>query len=281
VISVGNITVGGTGKTPFAAWLVRGLKSRGERPALVARGYGQDELLLHRRWNPGVPVIAEQDRAFGAWKAAKKGATVVVLDDGFQHRRLARALDVVLVAQDTPRNARLLPRGPFREPFSALGRADAVVTVEKGKAGGGLPPLEPLLQPFLKEPPFRVRFVPDGWMDLHGNDAEVPDGDYVALAAVGDPESVSRIFLEATGREAELLAFPDHHEYTPEDVGNILAHARGRPVATTEKDAVKLELYRESLGIMRVLKLRLAVIDGEDRFWELVAGALEGSRATL
>ena len=120
VISVGNLTVGGSGKTPLACWLMRGLRDRGEKPALVARGYGEDEILLHKRWNPDIPIIAEEDRAYGAWKAARKGATVVVLDDGFQHRRLARELDIVLVAASTPRIARLLPRGPFREPFRCL-----------------------------------------------------------------------------------------------------------------------------------------------------------------
>ena len=117
VISVGNLTVGGSGKTPLSAWLLKGLQARGERPALVARGYGEDEILLHRRWAPDALVIAEADRAYGAWKAARKGATIVVLDDGFQHRRLARELDIVLVATSTPWKVRLLPRGPFREGF--------------------------------------------------------------------------------------------------------------------------------------------------------------------
>jgi tetraacyldisaccharide 4'-kinase len=281
VLSVGNLTVGGTGKTPFAAWLVKGLRERGERPALVARGYGEDELALHRRWNPGVPVIAEEDRAFGAWKAAKRGASVVVLDDGFQHRRLARALDVVLVARNTPTQARLLPRGPFRESFSALRRADVVAVVEKGDAEANLPFPGVLFQDFLREPPLRVRFVPDGWMDLQGNESTCPEGDFVALAGVGDPESVSQMFLRATGREAELLAFPDHHEYTSEDVTNILAHAGGRSLVTTEKDGVKLERYHEGLGMMRVLRLRMELTDGEDRFWEMVVMALRESRESV
>lgn len=270
VISVGNLTVGGTGKTPFSAWLVTELRARGLKPALVARGYGEDEMALHRRWNPGLPVIADEDRAFGAWRASRKGANVVVLDDAFQHRRLARSLDIVLVSKETPVQVKMLPRGPFREPLDALRRADVVVVVEKGTTEEAVPPLDDRLRPFLAEAPVRARFEPGDWVDLWGKPAEAPEGDFLALAGVGDPESASRVFHQATGRQVELVAYPDHHEYSPTDVSNILAYAGGRSIVTTEKDGVKLEDYREAMEEVRVLKLKLEITNGEERFWDRV-----------
>jgi len=274
VISVGNLTVGGSGKTPLSAWLVQKLRSKGEKPALVARGYGQDEMILHRRWNPDCLVLAQQDRAYGAWKAAKKGASVVVLDDGFQHRRLARDLDIVLVASSTPRKVRLLPRGPFREKLSAITRAGVVVLTQKGKTDSTLE-MEMRLEPFLREAPVKVSFVPEGWVDLEGEPMAAPDGDYLALCGIGDPGGFSRILAEATGQPGELLSFPDHHDYTWGDVTEIQSRLRGRTLVTTEKDAVKLHAFRQDLPDLRVLRLKVEFQEGEERLWRHVQGALK------
>jgi len=273
VISVGNLTVGGSGKTPFSAWLVQELRSRGEKPALVAHGYGQDEMVLHRRWNRDCLVMAQQDRAYGAWKAAKKGASVVVLDDGFQHRRLARDLDIVLVASSTPRMVRLLPRGPFREALSALSRAGVVVLTQKGRTDSTLE-MEMRLEPFLREPAVRVSFVPRGWTDLEGEPAAGPEGEYLAVCGIGDPGGFSRILEDATGGKGELLPFPDHHEYTWADVVEIQDRLRGRTLVTTEKDAVKLHAFRGELPGLRVLHLKVEFLEGEERLWRHVKGVL-------
>ncbi len=190
VISVGNLTVGGSGKTPFSAWLAKELRSRGQKPALLARGYGEDEMILHRKWNPDCLVMAEEDRAYGAWKAAKKGSSVVVLDDGFQHRRLARDLDIVLVASSTPDKVRLLPRGPFREALSAIGRAGIVVLTQKGKTDS-TEEMEMRLDPFLREAPVKVSFLPHEWTDLEGNAEEGPEGEYLGVCGIGDPVGFS------------------------------------------------------------------------------------------
>jgi tetraacyldisaccharide 4'-kinase len=274
VISVGNLTVGGSGKTPFSAWLVHELRSRGQKPALVARGYGQDEMVLHRRWNPDCLVLAQEDRAYGAWKASKKGASVVVLDDGFQHRRLGRDLDIVLVASTTPRKARRLPRGPFREDFSAVTRAGIVVLTQKGKNDSTLE-MEMLLDPFLREPPVKVCFCPKGWMDLTGGPSEAPEGDYLAVCGIGEPDGFSRTLMETTGRPGELLTFPDHHDYTWANVIEIQNRLRGRTLVTTEKDAVKLHAFRENLPGLRVLHLRLEFLEGEERLWRHIQGVLK------
>ncbi len=277
VLSVGNLTVGGTGKTPLAAWLMKGLRERGERPALVLRGYGQDEVHLHRRWNPDCLIIAEEDRAYGAWRAAKKGATVVVLDDGFQHRRLGRELDIVLLSAATPHPVRLLPRGPFREPFSALHRAGVVVVTQKGMEESTVE-VESRLTPFLREPPVKVAFVPGGWMDLDGREVESPQGDYLGIAGIGDPASFARTLREATGRGGDVLPYPDHHPYDWRDIQIIRDLAGHRTLVTTEKDAVRLEAFREELGDLRILRLGVRVLAGAERLWRHACGVLEAGR---
>jgi tetraacyldisaccharide 4'-kinase len=274
VISVGNLTVGGSGKTPLAAWLLRGLRNRGESPALVASGYGQDEIMLHRRWNPQIPVIAEEDRAYAAWKAVRKGATVVVLDDGFQHRRLARELDIVLVAASTPGRVRLLPRGPFREPFSSLGRAGVVVLTQKGRAEDSLD-MEGRIDPFIREAPVKVAFVPSGWTDLSGGASDAPGGDFLAVTGIGEPEGFFRVLRETLGAGGELLSYPDHHSYSWPDVQAILDRARGRTIVTTEKDAVKLAAFQSQLKDLRILCLKVEVLEGEERLWRHVEGILK------
>ena len=134
-LSVGNLTVGGTGKTPVSAWLVGELTARGARPAIVLRGYGSDEQLVHGRLNPGVPVVVSPDRLAGIERAAERGADIAVLDDAFQHRRARRAADVVLVSADRwTERRRLLPAGPWREPLGALRRASLVIVTRKAAA---------------------------------------------------------------------------------------------------------------------------------------------------
>ncbi|MGH7623368.1 MAG: tetraacyldisaccharide 4'-kinase, partial [Gemmatimonadaceae bacterium] len=131
-LSVGNLTVGGTGKTPIAAWLARGLADRGARPAVVLRGYGQDEPLVHRALNPDIPVVLGRDRRDAIERAARDGADIAVLDDAFQHRQVRRFADLVLVNADrwTPR-VRLLPAGPWRERLEAIRRATLIIVTRK------------------------------------------------------------------------------------------------------------------------------------------------------
>ncbi len=114
VVSVGNLSVGGTGKTPVSAWVAAELQAAGARPAIVMRGYGDDERYVHARINPAVPVVTNPDRVAGAREAVAAGATMIVLDDAFQHRRVQRDLDLVLVAAEQGGAGRLLRAGPLR-----------------------------------------------------------------------------------------------------------------------------------------------------------------------
>ena len=244
VVSVGNLSVGGTGKTPVSSWIIRQLDARGEQPALGARGEGRDELLLHRTWTPSVPVIADPDRRQGVREAASLGATVAVLDDGFQHRRLARQADVVLVATEEGLPGALLPRGPFREPRAALGRAQGIVVTRKsGTVGEAEGLAESLGRAFPAAVVATVHLAPGAWRRLAGTGAAMPGrpaGPVTFATGVARPESV-RASVEAAGCEVRLLeAFPDHHEFTEDDLERILDRSGGRAVVVTEKDAVKL-----------------------------------------
>jgi tetraacyldisaccharide 4'-kinase len=272
VVSIGNLVVGGSGKTPFTAFLARELARRGERPAVLHGGYAADEPELHRQWNAAIPVIVGKDRHRGAVAAAARGCTVVLLDDGFQHRRLARDLDIVLVpAEQWGPRARLLPRGPWREPPSALRRADLVVVTRRAVdaevaaevarevervAGAGRVA--------------RAVLEPAGFAG--GGGGAAPEGGVVVVAAIGMPAAFAAM-LAAAGLAVDLvLGFRDHHEYTAADARRIATAAGGRAVVTTEKDWVKLRRFPE-LQQAWVLRLRVRLEAGA----ALVADALEAA----
>ncbi|NJD19290.1 MAG: tetraacyldisaccharide 4'-kinase, partial [Gemmatimonadetes bacterium] len=264
VVSVGNLVLGGTGKTPLAAWAARALLSAGWRVALVSRGYGRDEILLHRRWSPDIPVIADPDRVAGATAAQGGGADAVVLDDAFQHRRLARDVDLVLLAAEDPLEGRLLPRGPFREPLAALSRAHGVVVTRRtadAADAGALAERVAALFPELRVA--RAALVPDGWQHLDGTPAPPPEGPTLAVTAVARPELFSAQVAAATGGPAELMAFADHHEFVSSDVEAMRARARQRTLVVTEKDAVKLHPHQGALEPVRVLAQALRWEAGE------------------
>jgi tetraacyldisaccharide 4'-kinase len=243
VISVGNVAVGGTGKTPFANWLARGLADRGERPAILHGGYAADEPELHRRWSPGIPVYVGRDRAASARTAIAKGATVLVLDDAFQHRRLHRDLDIVLVAAERWRSeTRVLPRGPWREPVAALARAGLVVVTRKTATSAEAADVAAQLPALTQAPVCRVHLRASGWRHA-GARADAPAAPAVVVSGLAEPRS----FVEGAGAAgavvANVLSFPDHHAYTAADAGRIRAAANGGPVVTTEKDWTKLDRF--------------------------------------
>lgn len=258
VISVGNLTVGGTGKTPVARWLVETLLERDRRPALVSRGYGEDELQLHRRWNPSVPVVADRDRVRAARAAARQGSDVCVVDDGFQHRRLHRDLDIVLISPRDPFPPRLLPRGPYRETLRALGRADLVLvpcrTADEERTARRLADELSRVGRFPRVFPFT--FSSGGWQDVAGDPAPPPEAETVVLTSVARPEGVVALAREAGVEVEEAIGYPDHHVYSEADVEKVMARARGRAIVTTEKDAVKLADFDRELDAVRVITLR-------------------------
>lgn len=272
VISVGNLAVGGTGKTPVAAWIVDALEALGHRPAVVSRGYGEDELRLHRRWHPAVPVHADPRRVAAARRAVEGGATAVVMDDGFQHRRLERDLDVVLLSVEHPLPLRLLPRGPYRESLGALRRADLVVLTRKTAGEEAVEAWEALVRDAAPEVPVaRLRFQATGWLTLEGEAAEPPGGVAVAVAGLAGPETFVAMVGDRAAPPAHVMVFPDHHDYGAADAEEIARRAGGGTVVTTEKDAVKLVEHGHRLPDVRVLRLAPVFEEGEALVREAVA----------
>lgn len=272
VISVGNLAVGGTGKTPLAAWIAEALDTLGHRPAVVARGYGEDELRLHRRWNRAVPVHADPHRTRAGRRAVEAGATTLILDDGFQHRKLERDLDLVLLSAEHPLPVRLLPRGPYREPLRALRRADLVVLTRKTADDAAVEAWRERIRDAAPETRLvRIRFRPAGWLTLEGEAADPPPRPAVAVAAVANPETFLSLVRERVGPPDVILVFPDHHDYDRDDVDEIARRAGGGSVVTTEKDAVKLAEHGSRLGDVRVLRIAPVFEEAE----ELLREALE------
>jgi tetraacyldisaccharide 4'-kinase len=287
VVSLGSPMVGGTAKTPLAAWVARGLARRGRKVALASRGYGRsgrepvqivsdgrfvratadragDEPMLLAAAAAGVPVLVGRDRGVVALRALTAfGADVVVLDDGFQHHRLARDVDLVLLDGATGfGNRRCLPRGPLREPLRSLRYADAVVVVD--------PPLPAADEALLTRlAPSARRFEAhrraSGLRPLAGREAVPPaalQGCRVGLlAGIARPSSLRRSVEAQGARVVAERFFADHHRYRPRDLAG-LADACELWV-TTEKDAVKLVPSWAGRADVRVLSLAVEVRDPE------------------
>lgn len=241
-ISVGNLTVGGTGKTPLVRWLVGELVARGRTPGILHGGYSDDEPALHRRWFPGLPVVAGRDRLAAARSAVADGADVLVLDDAFQHRRIRRSLDVVLLAAEswTP-HPRLLPRGPYREPLRALDRADVVVVTRRRASAAAAADVARSVRSRTSAPVAIAWLAPGEWLTAGGTARGGRPARGLAVAGVGRPEAFFQQVAELGVTLTGALAFRDHHPYHPADADRIRDVAGAGPVLTTAKDAVKLE----------------------------------------
>ncbi|MEO7218279.1 MAG: tetraacyldisaccharide 4'-kinase [Gemmatimonadaceae bacterium] len=247
VISVGNVSVGGTGKTPFSAYLVDRLTKAGHHPAIVMRGYGGDETRLHSRLNPGLAVIADRDRVAGIRTASTLGADVAVLDDAYQHRRAKRDLDIVLVSADRwSDDIRQLPAGPLREPLTSLKRAELIVVTQKSvtdaeaaavsRAIGTLRGVGALV--------LVARLEPEELISAATGESAMLDlirGERVlAIAGIGDPASFFAQ-LAQLGAVITERRFRDHHDYTFDEARQLSAESAGHKyVVTTGKDIVKL-----------------------------------------
>lgn len=285
VISIGNITVGGTGKTPLVIELARRLRESGRRPAILTRGYGAalgetaDEVLELHDALPEVPVIVNRDRVAGATVARQEhGADCVLLDDGFQHRRLARDLDLVLIdALDPQGGGRTLPAGRLREPLIGLRRADVFVITRANQVTperlteiitclAAYRTHQPLLEARVE--PRGVQ-MPDGTLQppefLHGKRV-------LAVSGVGNPASFEAL-VRGLGASATLHRYPDHHAYAAADATDMLNMLPEAPelVVTTRKDWVKLSrVWPVQAPPLVRLDIRLAL-----------AGEVEGLEARL
>lgn len=269
IISVGNLTVGGTGKTPIAAWIARAVLDRGKAPAIVLRGYGEDEPLVHKTLNPEVEVVVCRDRVRGIREAIACGSDAVVLDDAFQHRRAARDLDLLLVSADGWQgDANLLPQGPWREPLTAARRASLVIVTAKTAGRGKIDAVRRAIAtvaPTVPQAVVRLKLA-----DLQSTTtgqamplAALSDAKVLAIAAIANPES---FFEQLTAAGADVIprAFPDHHAFSAREAAEL---ARAGETADffvcTLKDAVKLEsLWPPQGGSLWYVSQRLIVEEG-------------------
>lgn len=305
VVSVGALRVGGAGKTPFALWLARRLVERGWRPAVLSRGYRRlsskgtqillqdrietldplqtgDEPYLLARSLPGVPVVVDANRFRGALAALDRyQVNVFVLDDGFQHLRLARDCDVVLIGSELESPKPLcLPAGPLREPPQALQDAQVLVRFSESGQGQevGAGRAQETSVPLPSAPVLHARLRPAGVFTLDGrgplDDSRFRREAVLAFCGTARPESfwltLEQVGIEVGHREP----FADHHSYRPEDFRRILSQLGPSQCAvTTEKDAVKIARF--PWPAERVFYLRVTIeLEEEERFWQILSPKL-------
>jgi tetraacyldisaccharide 4'-kinase len=277
VLSVGNLSVGGTGKTPVAAWFARRLQEKGLAPAIVLRGYGGDEVIVHERLNEGIPVIAAVDRVRGIRDAIAQGVDVVVLDDAFQHRRARRDADVLLVNADAwTGRPRLLPAGPWREPLRAARRASLVIITRKAADRSAVQDVKRALANAAPQVPVAVVYLGPGDLKSTATGQSLPlhalnGADLTAIAAIAHPASFFKQLTEL-GAIVRPFSFPDHHAFTRAEARNLAAEAGNSDfVVCTLKDAVKLEsLWPAEAGSLWYVSQRLRIEDGQDNIDRLL-----------
>jgi tetraacyldisaccharide 4'-kinase len=286
VISVGNLTTGGTGKTPTVALLVGMLKEAGHRPGIISRGYreltegGNDEARVLEQLCPGTSHVQNRDRVAAAHEvAANDGCSVIIADDAFQHRRLKRNLDIVLVDALNPwGHDALLPRGLLREPLSGLRRADVVILTRAD-----------LIDEASREKIWAVvkannelaanvelAFAPAGLVDKAGKQHAVEETDSLAFCGIGNPDGYRKT-LEAAGVAVrDLVAFPDHYHYDESDIQRLTATVEElgvKALVTTLKDLVKIEADWIGAVPLLAMNIEAQVISGEDSLVETISKA--------
>ena len=314
VVSVGNLTVGGTGKTACVALIAKKLLAQGRRVAILSRGYGGSSDPYWLRWEddrlvvtgagraasrrladepqwlarrlPGVPIVvgAKRERS-GRLACATLGAEIAILDDGFQHRRVQRDCDIVLVHARMPFSGwAVLPRGPMREPLAALARAHVIIATKADEAFGTLGALAERLRSFNADAAFVTAShepteLVDGATGERQDLARLAGMRVGLLSSIGDPSGFEATVNRLQASAVWHRAFPDHHPYREEDWAKIVewaAASRPDAIVTTEKDWVRLAPHlapRTSGSVpVWVLGVQMKILSGE----ELLDGRLAG-----
>ncbi len=298
VISIGNITLGGTGKTPFTEKVAMALRDDGHQVAILSRGYARpkqggdvvvvsngtriigdfltagDEPLVLAHNCPGVPVVVGRQRAAAGQKAIKDfGTTVCVLDDGFQHWQLTRDCDMVLLDASKPlKNLKMFPAGTLREPLSALRRVHVVVLMAKGDEDAQLSEMtEEVQRTGFTGLIFRATYQAEGMVPFNGSAVESPEclrgKRVVAICGIAQPESFFALLRRCGGNLIRKCIYSDHYVYRPEDIEALRQLAQSlKPdiILTTQKDFVKMVKHRTDDLPIRYLKIRVAFCPAED-----------------
>jgi tetraacyldisaccharide 4'-kinase len=295
VISIGNLTVGGTGKTPAVELAVQTLIALGRRPAILSRGYGRtsrgihvvadtasirldveeagDEPFLLARRLPGVPVLVGANRHETAQHAiARFGVTALVLDDGFQHRTLRKDVEIVMVRATRPwGNGRLLPSGPLREPLGALRRADLVVTTGAVAASDAEHVAAALQREAPGVPVVPARYTPTECWESPGMRflpvTALAGRRLLAFSGIGTPSGFEDTLREIGVIIEEVETYRDHHWYSAADLSAVDARAgqiRADGLITTEKDWIRLRTLPPTRHPLYVLGVTLRLVAGEE-----------------
>jgi tetraacyldisaccharide 4'-kinase len=293
VISVGNLTTGGTGKTPVVVMLVRLLKEAGHRPGIISRGYrelaegGNDEARVLELLCPGTPHVQNRDRVLAARQVARNsdtahdGCTVIIADDAFQHRRLKRDLDIVLVDALNPfGHDALLPRGLLREPVSELRRADVVILTRADLVDEASRAAIWKVVDANNRAAARVElsFAPAGLVDKDGLQHAVGNAGVLAFCGIGNPEGFRKTLAAAEISIQELIAFPDHHHYDETDLRKLTKSAvnsEARVLVTTLKDLVKIEAAWLGSIPLLALNIESQIACGKDALVDAISKATQ------
>jgi tetraacyldisaccharide 4'-kinase len=286
-LSVGNLTVGGTGKTPVAAYLARRLRDAGAAPAIVLRGYGDDEPLVHQTLNPDVRVVVSPDRVAGSIAARDLGCDVVVLDDAFQHRRASRVADVVLISADRwqGRRRHLLPAGPWRERLTAARRASLVIVTRKAASLDRASAVITSLGDTTAIPTAIMHLDAGELREVNGAGtvdlSVLEDASVLAISAIGDPAAFEAQ-LARTGARVDAATFRDHHRYSAGDVATLVERAeRYDRVVCTLKDAVKLGPLWQGASPLWYVSQRVVVERGGGAVDDVTTTTLLARSATI
>ena len=304
VVSIGNLTAGGTGKTPLVIALTEWLMARGKRVGVLSRGYrrrapseqvlvsdgtqvlagpgeaGDEPYLIARRC-PGAVVAVGVDRyRLGRWVLDRFPLDVLLLDDGFQHLALHRDVDVVLVDASEPEGLlALLPAGRLREPISALARAHAVLLTRAEKESEVSAVMAMLEKATLRRRPWLMQFATEGLMNVATGEqidpGHVKGRPALAVSGIGNPSSFRRLLEGLGALVLDELRFPDHHAYTRADVEHIRAQAKRSGVEyilTTEKDAVKLAGFLPEADPFWAIRLKTEMRERKAELEQLIWG---------
>ena len=297
VMSVGNLTVGGTGKTPMVLWLAERLMAEGKRVAILTRGYKSrgsqnvsaerkvsDEVhLLVRRTAGRVQVVVGANRYWEALRTEKKDVEWFVLDDGFQHLRLARDVDIVLVDALNPFGGGLLPAGRLREPLSALARADILVITRSGAT----PAIEEQLQRYTAAPVFYAQTQLESILPVPGTPGAAgplssPGATkFFSFCGIGNPAGFWSDLNKRWGFQlAGAKAFRDHHAYTTYELRKLEREAQAagaEALVCTEKDVYNLPADKFEILPAYYCRIGLQLNDA-DGFWRAILATVERRR---
>ena len=296
VVSVGNLTLGGTGKTPCVEYVARTYRQRELRVTILSRGYGgnggrNDEAMVLEENLPDVPHLQGADRVALAQTAVEElESEILVLDDGFQHRRLRRDLDLVLIDATNPwGHGRLFPCGLLREPGGSLRRADMVLLTRCDQVDADA--REVLRRQVAKLAAdvsvIETTHAPVELSNCDGGRAELEElksRPVAGFCGIGNPDAFKRTLTDLGAKVGSIRVFPDHHAYDREDVENLRAWAgtleKDFLVVTTQKDLVKLRLTQLSGKPLWALRIGLHIERGQEtldrKLWSIIPGISGG-----